>query len=106
MNQSMFEAIKYNIVFVGAISRHIRMARARIVYMGSDLEDNARWLVMRTMDAMNTTRLSERFEYSDLSEAQQSELVSLAKDTLGQFTPLTEERARGMTGSQIHGILS
>lgn len=103
MNQSVFEEVKRNIVFLGNMSRCIRMSNARMVYLGSNLEENARWLVMRTMDAMF---LYETLVFSKLDEEQQSELVSLAKDTLRQFFPLPKENAKHMNGTQIHDMLS
>lgn len=103
MKEKIFEEIKDKLSFNGKMARYYRMAGTRTVYLGSDLERDARSLVVRTMGAMG---LHFDHEFNDLDEKQQSELIAIAKDSMREFVQLPSDRASDMTGFEIHNMLS
>lgn len=105
MDFQNFENIKNHIIHIHSMARLIRFACARYVYCGveEDIKIHARMLVLRTMVSLN---LHPQFDLSDMTEEQQSELISLATDALRDFVPLSPDRAAHNTGTQVREILT
>ena len=104
MDIQNFENIKKHIIHIHSMARLIRFACARYVYCGSeeDIKIHARMLVLRTMLSLN---IGHQFDFSDLTDEQQSELISLATDALRDFVHLPPDRAAQNTGTEIREIL-
>ena len=104
MDFQNYENIKKHISHIHSMARLIRFACARYVYCGDeeDIKIQARMLVLRTMVSLN---FHPQFDFSDLTDEQQSELISLATDALRDFVPLSPDRAAQNSGIEIREIL-
>jgi hypothetical protein len=102
---SLYQDVKYHLAFILSFARRSRFAGARVVRFSDDMEDNAKWLITRTLDAIDG-KYEVELNIDLFSEKQLGELLSYAKDALAQCVQLPSERLANMSGQEVHNVLS